>query len=101
MRTLLKISIDAEAGNKAVMDGTLQKVIQSTMEKIKPEASYFFAEDGCRTGLMVFDFKDSSEIPGIVEPFFQQLNARVTITPIMNADDLQKGLGALQQNMSH
>ncbi|MGN6531988.1 MAG: hypothetical protein ACTHK0_09570, partial [Ginsengibacter sp.] len=61
---------------------------------------YFYAEDGCRTSLLIFDLKDSSEIPGIAEPFFQELNAKVTISPVMNADDLQKGLGALQQNMS-
>lgn len=101
MRSLLKISIDTAAGNKAIMDGTLQKVIQSSLEKIKPEASYFYTEEGYRCGLLIFDLKDSSEIPVIAEPFFQELNAKVTINPVMNIDDLQKGLGTWQQNMSH
>jgi hypothetical protein len=32
----------------------------------------------------------------VAEPFFMGLNAKVTFLPVMNADDLQKGLGSLQ-----
>ena len=96
MRTLLKATLEVSASNKAVMDGTLPKIMQATMEKIKPEASYFTAMDGCRCCIMVFDLKDPSEIPGIAEPFFQQLNAKVEFSPVMNADDLKKGLEAIQ-----
>lgn len=92
MRTLLKIKLDVEAANKAIVDGTLGQVIDSLVEKIRPEASYFLAEDGRRTAYFVFDMKNSSEIPGIVEPFFMKLNAEVTFTPVMNHDDLKKGL---------
>ncbi|SMO39864.1 hypothetical protein [Solitalea koreensis] len=95
MRTLLRVTLDVTASNKAVTDGSLPKIIQSTIEKIKPEASYFLAVDGCRSCFMVFDLKDSSEIPGIAEPFFQSMNAKVDFSPVMNADDLQKGLAAL------
>lgn len=43
---------------------------------------------------MVFDMKDPSELPSIVEPFFMQMNAEVEITPVMDAKDLEKGLSA-------
>jgi len=92
MRTLLKITMDVVAANKAIADGSLPKMMQSTMERLKPEASYFTAMDGCRTCLMVFDLKDPSEIPGIAEPFFMGLSAKVEMSPVMNADDLKKGL---------
>jgi hypothetical protein len=96
MRTLLKATLDVVASNKAIMDGTLPKIVQATMEKIKPEASYFTAMDGCRSCIMVFDLKDPSEIPAIAEPFFLNLNAKVEFSPVMNAEDLKKGLESLQ-----
>jgi hypothetical protein len=62
------------------------------MSKLKPEAAYFVAEHGHRSAMMFFDMKDASEIPGIVEPLFAGLNARVELLPVMNADDLKKGI---------
>jgi len=100
MRTLLRATMDVVASNKAIMDGSLPKLMQTTMEKLKPEAAYFTAIDGCRSCIMVFDLKDPSEIPGIAEPFFLHLNAKVEFSPVMNADDLKKGLEALQGTMN-
>ncbi|MCW3108698.1 MAG: hypothetical protein JWQ09_3204 [Segetibacter sp.] len=101
MRTLLKVTLDVVAGNKAIMEGSLSKVIKSTMERINPEASYFLAaEDGCRSCFMVFDLKDPSEIPVIAEPLYMAMNAKVTFTPVMNAEELQKGLQNWQQSQS-
>lgn len=40
--------------------------------------------------------KDSSDLPPIGEPFFSQLNAKVEVFPIMNAEDLKKGLSQLR-----
>ncbi|MFY0253584.1 hypothetical protein ACDQ55_06470 [Chitinophaga sp. 30R24] len=97
MRTLLKVIFQVEAANKAVADGSLQKIIMSTIEKIKPEATYFLASEGCRSGIFVFDLKDASDLPGIVEPFFRALNAKIECCPVMNAEDLQKGLSAISK----
>jgi len=98
MRTIVRITMDVVASNKAIMDGSLPAIIQSTMEKLRPEASYFHTVDGCRSCFMVFDMKDPSEIPAIAEPFFTELNAKVDFSPVMNAEDLQKGLKLWQQN---
>ena len=92
MRTLLKVKFPVEAGNKGIQDGTIQKVVGETMERLRPEAAYFLADGGMRAGMFVFDMKDSSDIPSIVEPFFAGLNAGVEFIPVMNADDLKKGL---------
>ncbi len=97
MRTLVKVTLDVAASNKAIRDGSLSAIIQSTMERLRPEASYFHTVDGCRACFMVFDLKDASEIPTIAEPFFTELNAKVEFCPVMNADDLQKGLKMWQQ----
>ena len=92
MRTMLRITIPVDTGNEAIQDGTIQKVVSETLERLRPEAAYFLAEQGDRAAMFVFDLKDSSDIPSIAEPFFARLNASVEFTPVMNADDLKKGL---------
>jgi hypothetical protein len=92
MRMMLKIAIPTETGNQAIKDGSLQKSFEVIMGKMKPEAAYFFSEHGLRSAMMIFDMKDASEIPAIAEPLFAGLNARIQLLPVMNADDLKKGL---------
>lgn len=95
MRMMAKIEIPVEAGNKAIGDGELPRVIQETANKWNPEAMYFTTFNGRRTAFVVFDLPDSSGIPQFAEPFFMALNAEVQFSPAMNGDDLQKGLSAL------
>jgi hypothetical protein len=97
MRTLLRVVMDVIAANKAISDGTLPQIIETTMDKLKPEAAYFHASDGQRSCFMVFDLKDPSEIPGIAEPFFMNLHAKVELCPVMNAEDLKKGLAVIMK----
>ena len=92
MRMLLKASIPVEKGSEAYKSGALQRTFQSAAEALKPEAMYFFPEDGKRTGLLVFDMEDSWQLPVIVEPIFQELGAAVHVTPVMNAEDLVRGI---------
>jgi hypothetical protein len=64
-------------------------MIEKILADLKPEAAYFFADDdGQRSGSIVFDMKDTSQIPAIAEPWFLALNAKVSIRPIMNPQDL-------------
>ena len=95
MRTLLKVEFDTEASNKARTDGRMDAVMQETFERLQPEAAYFTPTDGVRTCYFVFDLKDPSDIPVISEPLFQTFDARVTYSPVMNQEDLQKGLSQL------
>jgi hypothetical protein len=92
MRTLLRFTVDTSAGNEGIKSGTLPSVIKETMDRINPEAAYFFAENGNRTGYMIFDLKDVSDIPVIAEPLFNTFKARVEFIPVMNAEDMQKGV---------
>jgi hypothetical protein len=97
MRMMLKVSIPVAKGNQAVADGTLARVLQSVLGAIKPEAAYSFVVDGKRGGIYVFDLTDPSQIPTIAEPLFQELDAAVEFIPVMNTDDLMKGLAAAGQ----
>jgi len=91
MRMLLRVSIPVETGNAAAKAGTLGTKIEEILADLKPEAAYFFADDhGNRSGSIVFDMKDSSEIPAIAEPWFLAFNAKVSFRPVMSPQDLQK-----------
>ncbi len=91
MRMLLRVSIPVDAGNAAAKDGTLGSTIEQILADLKPEAAYFFADDsGHRSGSIVFDMKDTSEIPAVAEPWFLAFNAEVSLRPIMNPQDLAK-----------
>ena len=92
MRTLVKISIPVEGGNDAVKNGSMAKILAESMEKVKPEAAYFYTDEGKRTVLLVIDFKNVADMPMIAEPFFQGFNAAVSFSPVMNQDDLKLGL---------
>lgn len=95
MRFLFKISIPVEAGNLAAKSSF--KAIQTILEQQKPEAAYFIAEGGRRTGIIVIDMKDASELPAITEPWFLALNASVEVTPAMVPADLQKAGPAIER----
>ncbi|MFI2350462.1 DUF3303 family protein [Streptomyces sp. NPDC019443] len=94
MRVLLTVQLDTEKANKAIKDQSLGTTMKSAIERLKPEAAYFGAENGERTGFFVFDLQEPSQIAAIAEPFFQELGAKVTFTPVMNFDDVQAGLQA-------
>jgi hypothetical protein len=92
MRMMLRVWMPAEAGNAAIKDGSLPRSIKALVERLKPEAAYFFPDEGKRSALYVFEMQDASQIPPIVESLFLGMNAAVTLSPVMNFEDLQKGL---------
>jgi hypothetical protein len=48
--------------------------------------------------LIVFDLADPSQILVVAEPFFQGLEAEIELYPVMNIDDVSKGIATLQQS---
>jgi hypothetical protein len=99
MRTMLRVILDTDAGNQAIMDGTLPQIIADLSETIKPEASYFFPDGGYRSCIMIFDLKDVSDIPMIGEPLYMKLGATIEFIPVMNAEDLTQGMGKMMAKM--
>jgi hypothetical protein len=95
MRMMIKFTFPVEPGNELVGSGKVSRVFQSIMEDLKPEAAYFFPENGQRSGLMVVNMADSSDLATAIEPFWHGLHASVSVTPVMNGEDLQKGLGGM------
>lgn len=96
MRMMMKARMDTQMSNQVTKGGTMPMSVRSTIERLKPEAAYFTPEGG-RTMILVFDMQDTAQLPSISDPFFQEMGAEVTFEPVMNLDDLQKGLAALQK----
>ena len=90
MRMLLKASIPTEAGNAGIRDGSMMENMGSILEDSKPEAVYFFIENGKRTCLMIIDMNEQTQLPSAVEPWFLSMGADITIVPVMNGEDFEK-----------
>lgn len=97
MRVMVKFTFAVDTGNAAISSGKVEKFFQQVMEDLKPEAAYFFPDNGDRGGFLVINMADSSQIVQVAERFFFGLNARVEFVPVMAAEDLQKGLSAVPQ----
>ena len=95
MRFLVKVTMPVEAGNAAAKDGF--SVVSKILEQQKPEAAYFVAQGGKRTGLFFINMDDPSELPKIAEPWFLAMNADIEVTPAMTPEDLQKAAPAVAE----
>ena len=95
MRVMVKFQIPTEYGNDIIRSGKMNQVFDRLMQELKPEAAYFYPEVGLRAGHLICDLADESKIVHIAEAFWFGLGADAEIVPVMNADDLQKGLGGI------
>ncbi len=92
MRVLMTVGLDTEKANQAIRANTLEKTMESAIGALKPEAAYFGSMHGKRTGFIIFDLADPSDIPSVAEPLFQELDAEIDLTPVMSFGDVQLGL---------
>jgi hypothetical protein len=97
MRVLLKVSMPVESANEVIRSGRLGETIQSILADQKPEAAYFIEMDGRRTGIIVVDVQEASQIPALAEPWFLAFNAHVEFHPAMTPADLEKAGPAIEQ----
>lgn len=97
MRFLLKVNIPVESGNVVAKAGKLGSTIQAILADLKPEAAYFTDENGQRTGFIVFEMQEASQVPAIAEPWFLAFNASIELHPVMVPADLAKAGGAIEK----
>lgn len=74
---------------------TSYSYFQSILEEQKLEAVYSTALDGKRTGILIVNMDDASQIPQIAEPWFLAFNAAIEWVPVMVPADLQKAAPAI------
>jgi len=92
MRFLMHAKIPTEAGNMMLQDPNLLDKLQTYINKVKAEATYFFEEEGNRVAAFIVDISRASEIPSLIEPLFSGMGALVELHPVMSIDDLKNGI---------
>ncbi|MFD8984080.1 hypothetical protein [Streptomyces sp. NPDC059564] len=98
MRVMLRAHLDTAAANEGVKTGALTQAVKKLMDTVKPEAAYFGPHEGVRSLWMVFDLQDSSTMPSLFEDLYLQFNAEIDVSPVMNTEDLAKGLAAMRSS---
>ena len=73
-------------------DPNLLNKLQTYINKVKAEATYFFEEEGNRVAVFIVDISLASEIPALIEPLFSGMGALVELHPVMSIDDLKNGI---------
>jgi hypothetical protein len=97
MRMMVTVELDTPTANQALVSGTIAEVVPQLMEQLKPEAAYFLPLGGRRGVVLFVDVPDASSIVTTCEQFWLQLNAKVEMTPCMNADELEEGIRRVTQ----
>jgi len=92
MRFLISAKIPTEAGNLMVQDPNLLSKLETYIDKVNAEATYFFEADGNRVAAFIVDIQSADHIPVLVEPLFSGMGAHVELHPVMSLDDLKKGI---------
>jgi hypothetical protein len=92
MRVMVKFRFPTVSGTDALKAGRIDKVLPKIMEDLKPEAAYFYADEGLRAGHFVVQMKDSSQVLEIGERLWIGLGGTVEMVPVMSAEDIQKAL---------
>jgi len=96
MRMLLKVTMNCDKFNQTVRYGSVAAKMQKLLAEMKPEAAYFTEFCGQRTGILIVDLKDASQIPALAEPWFLTFNANVEFHPVMLPEDLaNSGIDAM------
>ena len=92
MRFMIQFSIPTQYGNEVVRSGKVDKVFKKLGEDLKPEAMYFYPDEGLRAGCIFIQSDNPAIGVAVGERLWLGLQAQVKITPVMNGEELGKGL---------
>lgn len=88
MRFLAKVTIPLEKVDEGFKSGELPRTMQAAIQRLKPEAAYFFEEDGNRECIFVFNL----DVATLLKPLFPNLGASFHVTPVMNSTEFEREL---------
>jgi hypothetical protein len=97
MRFMITCRIPVEKGNQLAKAASLHSTIHSIMEELKPEAAYFSEIEGARSGYLVVNIDDASQISAIAETLFLGLGATIQVHRVMTPEELGQATPAIEQ----
>ena len=97
MRFMITCRIPVAKGNESAKAASLDSTIQSIMEELKPEAAYFSEIEGARSGYIVVNMDDASQISAIAETLFLGLGATIQVHRVMIPEELGQATPAIEQ----
>jgi len=89
MRFIIRAQIPTEVGNRMMQNPDGMKQIESYIQSVKAEASYFFEAAGDRTMVFIVNMERADQMASIAEPLFM-MGAKVEFHPVMLLEDLKK-----------
>ncbi len=92
MRFMIEFSVPTQHGNEVVRSGKIDKIFRKLGEELKPEAMYFYPADGLRSGCIFLQSDNPAICAAVGERLWIGLQAQIKVTPVMNAEELGKGL---------
>jgi hypothetical protein len=90
MRFLMHFKIPHEPFNKLVRDGVVGAKLGRIVEQTRPEHIYFMEQDGYRSGIAIYEIKETAKFCAVAEPWFLALNAECKFSVAMTPEDLGK-----------
>ncbi|MEP1575865.1 hypothetical protein [Roseibium album] len=92
MRLMMTFKIPTEAGNKAGARHTIGAAIEKLIADTGAQDAYFYMKDGMRAGTIYFEETDQANLTRFNEPLMESLGAQIDIMPVLNLEDLKRGL---------
>lgn len=97
MRFMITCRIPVEKGEELAKAHRLDSTIQSIMEELKPEDAYFSDIEGGRSGYIVVNMDDASQISAIAQTLFLGLGAAIQVHPVMTPEEVGQAIPAIEQ----
>lgn len=94
MRVMVKFRFPTESGTEAMKSGRIATLLPQLLEDLKPEAAYFYPDEGLRAGHFIVDMTESSQVLEVGERLWFALGGTVEMTPVMSPEDIQKAMPA-------
>jgi hypothetical protein len=92
---MIKFRFPTVEGTEALKAGRIDKLLGQLMEDLKPEAAYFYPENGLRSGHLIVNMDNSTQVLEYGERLWVGLGGEVEMTPVMAPEDIMAGLSSM------